>query len=419
MKRGFSLATKLLLAFALLAGLFPATAGSQPPDKVRVLIGFLAEPDEDDEDMINSLDGEVEHSYNLVPVIAATVPAHRIAKLEEDPEVAYIEPDILVDAVQDTLPWGVDRIDADLAWPTSKGLGAQVAVVDTGIDLNHPDLAVNIAGDVNFVNPARTGNDDNGHGTHVAGTVAADDNGTGVVGVAPDASLYAVKVLNRRGSGWLSDVIAGIDWAVRGPDGVLGNVDDAEVINLSLGCACPSLSLQMAVDNAYAQGTLVVGAAGNDPDEPVIYPAAFASVIAVSATTIGDGLAGFSSIGPEVELAAPGQSITSTYAGGSYAVLSGTSMAAPHVSGAAALVFALGGQTNVGVRQVLQTTAENIGLDPVEQGYGLVDAQAAVGAPPPPPPTLVSIAVAPTTASIVEGSTQQFTATGTFSDGST
>ena len=115
---------------------------------------------------------------------------------------------------QETLPWGVDRIDADLVWNMDTSEGIKVAVLDTGIDLDHPDLQANIAGGVNIINPKRPPDDDNGHGTHVAGIIAAVDNEIGVIGVALKTSLYAVKVLNRRRQGFLSDVIAGIQWCI-------------------------------------------------------------------------------------------------------------------------------------------------------------------------------------------------------------
>jgi subtilisin family serine protease len=273
--------------------------------------------------------------------------------------------------------WGVDRIDAEEVWTTYTGQGVNVAIIDSGIDNNHSDL--NVEYGVNFVSKPSwkdpdpdKWDDDYGHGTHVAGIVAALGNGVGVVGVAPGAALYALKVLDRTGSGYVSDVVAAIMWATD-PNGD-GSADDRlDVINMSLGSTYDSWLLDGACLLAYAEGLILVAAAGNGGS--VIYPAAYPWVIAVSATDINDELAWFSSTGSEVELAAPGVEIYSTYKDGGYTTYSGTSMAAPHVAGTAALVIAAGIPD---VRGQLKSTAENINLLDTEQGYGLVDAEKAV-----------------------------------------
>jgi subtilisin family serine protease len=280
-------------------------------------------------------------------------------------------------------PWGVDRIDADLAWEVSTGSGINVAIIDTGIDKDHPDLVDNIMGGVNFVKIkgkiiADQWDDDNGHGTHCAGIVAAVDNDIGVIGVAPEAYLYGVKVLDRRGSGYVSDVILGIQWSIE---------DEMDVISMSLGTSSDVQSLHDACDAAYAAGIVVVAAAGNsgdtDPDDDVIYPAKYSSVIAVAATDDTNTRASWSGDGPEVELAAPGVAIYSTWKGGEYDTKSGTSMAAPHVAGTAALVLAANPGLNPDdVRATLQAAADDLGAEGFDNyyGHGLVDAeQAATG----------------------------------------
>ncbi|MFC1741905.1 S8 family peptidase [Nanoarchaeota archaeon] len=268
------------------------------------------------------------------------------------------------------LPWGVDRIDAELASTT--GLGVKVCIIDTGIDRNHPDLAANIVTGINYVGKRvidpNKWEDDNGHGTHVAGTIAAIDNEQGVVGVAPDASLYIVKALDRKGSGYMSDVAAGMDWCV---------ANGADVISMSLGAAVDVSYVKDAADAAYAAGALVVAAAGNEYPAPVIYPAAYDSVISVAATDSTDARAYFSNVGPENELAAPGVNILSTDKGDSYSVKHGTSMATPHVAGVAALVYQANMSiTNVGVRGMLQTSALDLGTAGRDSlfGFGLVSA---------------------------------------------
>jgi hypothetical protein len=276
----------------------------------------------------------------------------------------------------------VKRIGSGLVHDAgNRGDGVNVAIVDTGIDYNHPDLDGNYVGGADFVNNDSDPMDDHGHGTHVAGTVAAEDDNLGVVGVAPKALLYGVKVLSNTGSGSWSNIIAGIQWAV--DNGI-------QVTNNSYGgSAYPGTIVQSAFDNSYAQGVLHVAAAGNSGACPpsgdtVGYPAKFASVIAVAATSSTDARACFSSTGPAVEIAAPGSSINSTRRGGGYTSMSGTSMASPHVAGVAALVIAASEMTNVQVRQRLVETADDLGAPGRDElfGFGLVDADDAAAAAP-------------------------------------
>ncbi|MEK7147226.1 MAG: S8 family serine peptidase, partial [Patescibacteria group bacterium] len=176
-----------------------------------------------------------------------------------------------------TLPWGIDRIDAELVWPTGNTANPiKVGIIDTGISKDHPDLAVNIKGGVNTINPTKSWNDDNGHGSHVAGIAAALNNSLGVVGAGPNIDLYAIKVLNRNGSGFLSDVIEGIQWAT---------ANGIKVANMSLGSTSNVQSFHDAVIAAYNAGVTIVAAAGNSGGA-VSFPAAYPEVIAVSATDI-------------------------------------------------------------------------------------------------------------------------------------
>ncbi|MCP8305048.1 MAG: S8 family serine peptidase, partial [archaeon] len=233
--------------------------------------------------------------------------------------------------------------------------------------------------------------DDHGHGTHCAGIVAALDNEIGVIGVAPEADLYGVKVLDYRGSGSLSDVIAGIQWCI--DNGI-------QIISMSLGTSSHYQPLYDACEDAYMAGILIVAAAGNSylkfwgmEFDTVTYPAKYYSVIAVGATDNKDVKASFSSTGPALELAAPGVNILSTYLGDSYTTMSGTSMACPHVTGTAALVLVSdetawasmgytdgdGSWTNIEVRTVLTQTADDLGTAGKDNwyGHGLVDADEA------------------------------------------
>ena len=213
----------------------------------------------------------------------------------------------------------------------------------------------------------------------MAGIAAAVDNTIGVIGVGPQIDLYAVKVLDRRGSGYLSDVIEGLGWAIQ---------NGMQVVNMSLGTASDVQSFHDAVAEVYAAGITQVAAAGNT-GEAVIYPAAYPEVIAVSATDNTDTIAPWSSRGPQIDLAAPGVSIYSTYKGSTYKTLSGTSMAAPHVTGAVALVLTQtakcdtdlsGSCSPAEVQQRLEITAEDLGTAGRDDlyGSGLVDAEKAV-----------------------------------------
>jgi len=269
-----------------------------------------------------------------------------LEKLKQDPNVQYIEQDQKIQAFAQTLPRGINRIDGDLSFTKSgDGTGsvnADIAILDTGI-YPHSDLNVYVKKDfITRYFPT----DRNGHGTHVAGIAAAKDNSDGVVGVAPGARLWNLKVLDNSGSGSISALVSAIDY-------VTSYSSQIEVVNLSLGCECTSTALNNAITKAVNAGVTFVVAAGNSgKDAKTFSPANHPNVIAVSAIADTDGKCGgvgsstsygkddsfasFSNYGDTVDMAAPGVSIYSTYKS-SYATLSGTSMASPHVAGAAAL----------------------------------------------------------------------------------
>jgi subtilisin len=369
------LLTSLFILFAISAlGIFTEDAAqAQGVGHEKVLIGFKKFPGKSEKAQVEKVGGKIKYTYHLIPVIAASVPSTAIKGLKHNPNVTYVEEDgdIFLDS-ELTDSWGVDRINAELAWiypeTGNKGAGIHVVIIDTGIDKDHPDLIANIAGGVNFVSgkgkdkspDPDAWDDDHGHGTHCAGIVAADDNGFGVVGVAPDAWLYGVKVLDSKGRGKASDFIAGLQWAVDGPDGIHGNPDDAEVISISLRMSNTATeSVTDACDAAYTAGLLLVKSAGNTSGGSVTSPAGQPTVLAVSAIDEYDNIAWFSAVGPEIELAAPGVDVYSTYKNGGYTFMDGTSMACPHVSGAAALVWATGYYlSGSAVRFQLNRTAE-------------------------------------------------------------
>ena len=324
------------------------------------------------------------------PIVTAHLTAKEIAALKKDPNVETVEEDgkcyaldrpstMLIEGqptVQaETVPWGIARIKANLAWDISRGKGIRVAVLDTGIDFDHPDLKSNYRGGVSFVVGETTPEDFNRHGTHCAGTIAAAINGAGVVGVAPAAYLYAVKVLAADGAGTWSWLISGLSWCIS---------NGIHIASMSLGGAAAPNALKSMCDLAFARGVLLVAAAGNSGG-PVGMPAKYASVIAVSAIDSGNAVPTFSCRGPEVELCAPGVNVLSTVPGGGYGTLSGTSMACPHVAGAAALAWSThrfppaGMAANVAVRRLLALSADNLGIpgrDPLF-GFGRIDAEQA------------------------------------------
>lgn len=354
-----------------------------------VIVGFHQKPGPSEKALIHGAKGIIKRTYHLIPAMAASLPENAIADIKKNKNVAYVEDDGIFMATE-PLPgdeyansWGVQHVGADFVHGSgNKGTGIKIAIIDTGVDYNHPDLGgcfgpgCKVLDGYDYVFNDDDPFDDswNSHGTHTAGVIAAEENGSGVIGIAPEAELYAVKVLDGAGFGLLSWIIAGIEWAVN---------NQADIINLSLE-GMDFQSFQDACDSAYSSGVLLVAAGGNTNGGNVRYPAAYDSVIAVTGTDASDMKAYFSPIGPEVELAAPGMDILSTVAGGGFNSLSGTSQAASHVTGTAALFFSSeledvngdGIVNHEDVREKLQMTAIDLGDSGLDNiyGFGLVDA---------------------------------------------
>jgi subtilisin len=308
---------------------------------------------------------EIENIYrSALTGYSARMSASQVERVAADTRVAWIQLDRTVHAAAQSLPTGVNRVDAELS-PTAAINGADqrvnvdVAVLDTGVDLDHPDLNVYTAGARNC-STGRSADDGNGHGTHVAGTIGALDNTSGVVGVAPGARLWPVRVLNNAGSGSWSAVICGIDY-------VTAHADLIEVANMSLSgsgaddgnCGAGNNdALHAAICESVAAGVTYAVAAGNNASNAAGFvPAAYNEVITVSAladfngqpgggaaatcrSDVDDTFASFSNYGNDVDRIAPGVCINSTWKGGGYNTISGTSMATPHVAGGAALYAA-------------------------------------------------------------------------------
>ena len=321
-----------------------------------------------------------------------------IRELRASGHYRFVEPDLerhTLAAPNDPLysyQWHFDAVNAEAAWDVSTGAGAVVAVIDTGVT-EGPDDGLNaVVAGWDFVNGDADPADDNGHGSHVSGTIAQNtNNGVGVAGLAHGAAIMPVKVLDASGSGYSSDVIDGIIWAAD---------NGADVINMSLGSSSGSSSEQAACDYAEAAGVFVTAAAGNSGRRRAEYPAGYASVIGVAATDWADERSYYSNKGTHVELAAPGGDTSADLNGDGYAdgVLQetfdptygyyfwqGTSMATPHVAATAALLSSMGA-SNTEIRTILQDTAVDLGKAgwDADTGWGLIDAAAAVASYGPP-----------------------------------
>ncbi|WP_261133522.1 S8 family peptidase [Bacillus sp. Marseille-Q3570] len=282
-----------------------------------------------------------------------------VKALEKNPNVEYAEPNYSFkvnwtpnDTYYSGYQYGPQNTDTPRAWDIARGSsGQEIAVLDTGVDYYHPDLDGKTIRGYDFVDNDWTPTDLNGHGTHVAGTAAAEtNNGQGVAGMAPNTKILAVRVLDANGSGSLADIADGIRYAADA---------GAEVINLSLGCDCSTTTLQNAVNYAWNQGSVLVAAAGNDGVSTTFEPASYSNVIAVAAVDRYDSLASFSNYGSWVDVAAPGVDIASTYPNNGYVYMSGTSMASPHVAGLAGLLAGQG-RSNSQIRAAIENTADNI-----------------------------------------------------------
>jgi subtilisin family serine protease len=340
-----------LIAAVLIAATLPATssAADAPTSGYIVMLAdgvhasFVSSVAADHGATVHHVDSSTLRGYSARMTAAAAT------RLARDPRVALVQSDGVATTAAQTTPTGIDRVDAELS-PTARIDGSDqrvtvdVAVIDTGVDLDHPDLNVRTTGAKNC-STGRTADDGNGHGTHVAGTIGALDNGSGVVGVAPGARIWPVRVLSNSGS--FSGIICGIDY-------VTAHADEIEVANMSLGgsgsdsaCGSNKDAMREAICRSVAAGVTYVVAAGNSAaNSETFVPAAYDEVITVGAladfngqpgggaaatcrSDVDDTFADFSNYGNDVELIAPGVCVLSTWKGGGYGTISGTSMASP------------------------------------------------------------------------------------------
>lgn len=357
---------------------------AEPEETLTLLVNYAARPSDDEVAWYrDTLGATVKYRYDIIPTLAVVVDADEVARIAERPGVDFVEADSTWQTMDLGNVWGVNFIGGGYTLGDSLfGAGVKVAVIDTGIDYNHPELAPVYQGGYDYVNNDADPRDDHYHGTHVSGTIAAALDGSGVVGMAPGVELYGVKGLDSSGSGQTSDLIACVDWTT---------TNGMDVVNNSWGGG-GSATLEAAFDASRAAGVIHVCAAGNWYGIfGVLPPARYASTYAISAIDSTGALAAFSDRGPEVDFAAPGVDVYSTDLGGGFRTASGTSMASPHAAGAVALVLAHGGLVDGDgdghlwneVRQRMAQTSMDFGAPGKDNlyGFGIVNAQAAVEQP--------------------------------------
>lgn len=285
-------------------GLRVSTAQVTAEGPGRYYVVFKSKPVQADESMLTARGADIRHKFPRVSAYSVAVPDESVLNsIKSDSNVDYVEKVSKVTALEEIIPWGIQTIYAPSVWNTVTGDGVKVCVVDTGIDYNHPDLDDIYAGGWDFVNNDNDPWDDEGHGTHCAGTIAAELNGLGVVGTAYDVTLYASKVLDDEGSGWADDVMAGVQW---------GLDNGARVASLSLGGPSGSPTEEAFYQSVYDDGLLVVCASGNLGTATIDYPARYSSTLCVGSVGMTLTHSTFSQYGPQMELVAPGEFTLST-----------------------------------------------------------------------------------------------------------
>ncbi|GAE95163.1 alkaline serine protease [Gracilibacillus boraciitolerans JCM 21714] len=339
-------------------------------DEERIIIGF---EDKIDLSLLNGINYQLHHRLDNINAIAISIESKMLDELETNNEIAWIEQDIVMESDVQIMNTGNMLIGSThINALNMTGKGVKVGIIDTGISSTHPDLKVQ--GGVSFVEGVSSFEDDNGHGTHVAGIIAAQNNDFGVLGIAPEAHIYAIKSLNNEGEGRQADVIAGIEWAIE---------KELDIVNLSITTPQPTNALELTMRNAYQAGLIIIAASGNDKEgngqitDDILYPAKYPYVIGVGSVDENLKKSEFSYQGHSIELVAPGEEILSTFLPNkeAYLLMSGTSMATPFVTAVTALYKQVFPQfDNDRLRELVVNNAMDLGVAGRDSvyGYGLV-----------------------------------------------
>lgn len=335
------------------------------------------------ESMLKKTHSRIKRDYKDSMIIKSdTMTTQQLMKhFAEHPDSIYAEPNYLLlpnrvpnDVFYHRYQWNLPLIDMEQSWEITEGSpDVIVAVVDTGVDLNHPEFKGKLVGGYNMIADSNNPNDDNGHGTHVSGVIAArSNNHDGIAGMSWNSKIMPIKAIGADGSGTAFDIAQGIRWATD---------NGARVINLSVGNYTPSAALQEACTYAYKRNVVLVAATGNDATDQPGYPAAYKEVIGVSAVDHNKRFADFSNFGEYVDVVAPGVDIPSTYIYSDFAALSGTSMACPHVAALASLIISVNPSlSNKEVMDIIRKSSQDLGDAGHDNtfGYGLIDVKAAL-----------------------------------------
>ncbi|MBS8264150.1 peptidase S8 [Mesobacillus boroniphilus] len=350
-------------------------------------VDFVNEPSVEELDEITrDIKGWVIKHLNSIYIFRSTVmeTPEMIEYFNQRKNIEYAEPNFILmqnevngpnDLLyQENYQWNLPVIGTEQGWRVSRGNEEiEIAIVDTGVDLDHPDLRNRLVSGYNVIDEKAEPDDDNGHGTHVAGIIASEtNNNEGVAGMTWFSKIMPIKAMGAKGYGTTFDIAKGIVWAVD---------HGADVINMSLGNYQPSKVLEEAVRYAYERDVVMVSAAGNDGSDQPTYPSAYPEVLSVSAVDYNGNRASFSNYGDYIDISAPGVYIPSTYFNEQYAALSGTSMAAPHVAGLAALIKSANPELKSSqVIKIIKNSAIDLGEQgkDIDFGNGLIDVNSAL-----------------------------------------